>query len=673
HLYVNRRMRKTRESLPLVIGGWGTRGKSGTERIKAAMLNALGYGLVSKTTGCEAMFLYADPYGKMREMFLFRPYEKATIWEQFDVMHHAKDLHADIFLWECMALTPAYVRILQQHWVRDDLSTITNTFPDHEDLQGPAGINIPEVMINFIPRQATLITTEELMLPILREAAGHMGTRVEPVGWLEAGLLTPDVLERFPYDEHPHNIALVMRMGEELGIAPDFALKEMADRVVPDLGVLKTYPEATLNGRRLLFINGMSANERFGCLSNWQRMGFDRQDADAEPGAWLSVVVNNRADRVARSRVFAAMLVNDIAVDRYILIGSNLAGFHGYIEEAWQSFAATLTLWPEGGEQNKISPLQLLQGFCNRFRVVISEQGVRQRLTAMLQGVGVVQSDAFVALWQQPELLLEKLTEAGLQEYATDIVAVVQQMNKELSEYQSFAEHLANSSDHKQRDQGLRELLYNWFERRLILVHDFHATGDAIVDTICRATPPGFLNRVMGIQNIKGTGLDFIYRWQAWDTCFQACAKLRSTTPVLMEQGLRELAAFQEFGLLCEQHVHQTIEQARASTAMQSERFQAELTVIESQMEMALVNVRGKLNIVQHSGWMTKLLDAVEAFLDAGDAVTRRKTANQIYRDLIDERISVERAVVELQLLNKRQKGGWLMSNLHHARAFFYK
>ncbi|MDX8405487.1 MAG: hypothetical protein R8K50_04975, partial [Mariprofundus sp.] len=123
HLYVNRRMRKTRESLPLVIGGWGTRGKSGTERIKAAMLNALGYGLVSKTTGCEAMFLYADPYGKMREMFLFRPYEKATIWEQFDVMHHAKDLHADIFLWECMALTPAYVRILQQHWVRDDLST----------------------------------------------------------------------------------------------------------------------------------------------------------------------------------------------------------------------------------------------------------------------------------------------------------------------------------------------------------------------------------------------------------------------------------------------------------------------------------------------------------------------------------------------------------------------
>ncbi len=45
--------------------------------------------------------------------------------------------------------------------------------------------------------------------------------------------------------------------------------------------------------------------------------------------------------------------------------------------------------------------------------------------------------------------------------------------------------------------------------------------------------------------------------------------------------------------------------------------------------------------------------------MDAGDAVKRRKQANQIYQDMIDKRISHERAAVELQLLNKRQKGGW--------------
>ena len=40
--------------------------------------------------------------------------------------------------------------------------------------------------------------------------------------------------------------------------------------------------------------------------------------------------------------------------------------------------------------------------------------------------------------------------------------------------------------------------------------------GCEIIELIGQLTPPGFLNRIMGIQNIKGTGLDFVYRWQAW-------------------------------------------------------------------------------------------------------------------------------------------------------------
>ncbi|MDP2828865.1 MAG: hypothetical protein Q8O37_09675 [Sulfuricellaceae bacterium] len=745
HLYANRRIRQTRENLPLVLGGWGTRGKSGTERIKAAVLNALGYSLVSKTTGCEAMFLYADPYGKMREMFLFRPYDKATIWEQFDVMRHAEGLGADIFLWECMALTPSYVRILQRHWVRDDISTITNTFPDHEDLQGPAGINIPEVMTNFIPRRSILITSEEQMLPILREAARENETRMERVGWLEAGMLTPDVLQRFPYDEHPYNIALVMRMGQELGIAPDFALKEMADRVVPDLGVLKTYPEAAIQGRRLVFVNGMSANERFGCLGNWVRMGFDRQNPDAEPGVWISTVVNNRADRVARSRVFAGILVNDISADRHFLIGSNLPGLMGYIEEAWSKFAQQLTLWPESEAGDATSPQAVLQAFAGRYRVAISEETVRRRLQAMLQGLGLADTATLLDLWQQPQSLSESLAASGLQEYAADIAAAVQRMNEELGEYQAFFDQIAHinghgempvslspnplpgnplptrkecprrewqqscshgrdnpppqageganvkgdgfdlrdagslrefcvrPSDQKRLDQALHQLLHTWFKRRIVVVHDFYASGDAIVDIIRSETPPGILNRVMGIQNIKGTGLDFVYRWQAWDTCYKACDKLRSGKIGTMEQGLRELAAFQEFGLLCAEHVRDTLLLARQSAAMQRESFQAELKVIESNLELALEVVRGKMSIVRQSGWMLKLLEGVEALLDAGDAVKRRKTADQIYRDLIAERISVERAVLELQSLNKRQKGGWLLGQLHQVKEYLHQ
>ena len=56
--------------------------------------------------------------------------------------------------------------------------------------------------------------------------------------------------------------------------------------------------------------------------------------------------------------------------------------------------------------------------------------------------------------------------------------------------------------------------------------------------------------------------------------------------------------------------------------------------------------------------------------VDPGDAVRRRKCANQIYRDLVALRISTERAAMELQKLNKRQKGGWLVQKLLSARNF---
>lgn len=79
------KIRRARRSFSLVFGGWGTRGKSGTERLKAALLSGLGYSIFSKTTGCEAMFLHGRDFGKLHEMFLFRPYDKASIWEQMNV------------------------------------------------------------------------------------------------------------------------------------------------------------------------------------------------------------------------------------------------------------------------------------------------------------------------------------------------------------------------------------------------------------------------------------------------------------------------------------------------------------------------------------------------------------------------------------------------------------
>jgi len=706
HVHSNQLVHHARKNIPLVIGGWGTRGKSGTERIKAALFNALGYSVFSKTTGCEAMFLHANPYDITREIFLFRPYDKATIWEHYNLLLLAEKMKTDIFLWECMGLTPAYVEVLQRQWTRDDISTITNTYPDHEDLQGPAGINIPQVMTNFVPRNAILITTEEQMLPILQAAANQFHTRLHPVTWLQAGLLTPDVLERFPYEEHPYNIALVLALAEELDIPTDFALKEMADRVVLDLGVLKTYPAAPIKTRQLEFVMGMSANERFGALGNWTRMGFCDHDPEIEPQIWLTTVINNRADRVARSRVFASILVEDISADQHFLIGTNLNGFLGYIRENWESYVAKQTLWsppsnpkkggnlPAEGEIQQISSnsssaktksaLSRLRAKARTYRIPITKEQIQVRLRIMLEsqnllgerskekgGVGTETGETenstieyLLSLWEQPQKLFDSLPKTLDTDNAKAILERLEIDIKNYQAYQALAQRLEKVSDSQndELNKAFHQLLWQWFESKLIVIHNAHIPGNQIINQISTATPPGFLNRIMGMQNIKGTGLDFVYRWQAWETCYKATNQLKSGHLHLAEQGLNTLASFQEFGPLSAEYVHQTITQLQKTAIGQKPHFQSHLTMILNNIQQAMhdLDAQSGKHSNKKNGFFQKLLESVEKLLDPSDAIKRRKIADQIYKDMATGRISYQTAALEIQKLNKRQKGGWL-------------
>lgn len=668
-VYLYSIIQKTRRAMPLVIGGWGTRGKSGTERLKAALFNALGYNVISKTSGCEAMFLHGYAHGNLREMFLFRPYDKATIWEQANVLKLATQLNGEVFLWECMGLTPSYIEILQQQWMRDDICTITNTYPDHEDLQGPAGINIPQVMTEFIPKDSVLVTSEEQMLPILRESANNKNTKVRTIGWMEAGMLAPDLLSRFPYEEHPYNIALVMEMANELDIDADFAICEMANRVVADLGVLKVSPPAPIRGRQLEFTNGMSANERFGCMANWQRIGYMTQDPYSEPGVWLTTVVNNRADRVSRSKVFATMLVNDLMTDRNVLIGNNLDGLQSYIRDEWAEYSVSLTLWPAQADDAKnVTPIEVLSKATKRFRLLVTREAIEIELSRMLENIGVVDVDQSVSLLvDNPEKMLQQF-----EDKITDVERLVEHVQdrlKILAEFDVLARSLKEVSDSQDEelDEKFRAQMKQWFERRFIVVEDYYATGEDVIREIVKTTPPGIFNRVMGVQNIKGTGLDFVYRWQAWGLCHAACSELRSDDALVAQRGLQTLVAYKDFGTVSEEYVNETLESVRHASHAQTERFQAELNVIQSNLEMALRKVSGSQGSQKSLGWMTEVINVIEALLDSGDAVTRRKQANLIYREMTSERISSAQAALELHALNKRQKGGWLLARIEKA------
>lgn len=659
---------KARGRIPLVVGGWGTRGKSGVERLKAALFESLGHGMLSKSTGCEAMFLHVDHFGKTQEMFLFRPYDKATIWEHHSLILLAERLNCSIFLWECMGLTPAYVEILQHSWSRDDVSTITNTYPDHEDIQGPAGYDIPLVMTCFIPFKGKVITTEEQMLPILSEDAAKKNTYFQQLGWLEAGLLTPDILQRFPYEEHPYNIALVAALAEGLGIPRELALKEMADRVIPDIGVLKAFPVADIEGRQLEFVNGMSANERFATLSNWQRMGFETGAEGPDPEVWLITLINNRADRISRSQMFGSILARDVSADKIVLIGSNLSGMKGYIKHGWEGFLTENTVkLAESKDPGEF--VEFLEDMVNKLRIPKTEEFLRLRFGHMLQpDLKQAEIDQLLTTLEDPEQLLKNVEKHTLPQ-AEGIIRHMREHLLSFSEYHQFkSKLLADSQVAPGLFEELQDLLTSWFTRRIYVVEDYHATGDQVINHLCMETPPGLLGRIMGMQNIKGTGLDFVYRWQAWERCWAGCNKLRDEDEAIFEDGLGEMMAFQDYGLLCKDYVKESVALVNLQAHSQTERCQAGLNLIWANLEKKLEQVRSKMSAKKQksAGKAAEigilLLDALEAFLDAGDAVRRRKKANRIYKDLANERISHPRAALELQALNKRQKGGWLVA-----------
>ena len=332
HFAINMFFRAARNSFPLCIGGWGTRGKSSVERLKTALFLSIGCSVFSKTSGSEASFTYTDSYYEPSIIPIFRPYEKATISEQLKFVRLASKFKTEVFLWECMAIAPRYVKVMQSSWMRDDISTITNTYPDHEDAQGPSGWNIAESMTNFIPANASLITTEKEMYPFLEDEAARKGTLFNRVDEFATFTLTPDIQNLFPYKEHPKNICLVLRLAEMLGIDRDIALKGMIDNVEPDIGALKEFPPVLIENKKILFISGMSANEKTACLYNWDAMKMNVPSMDEK--IVTATLINNRGDRPLRTKVFAEMLIKDLNADIHFLAGTNLNAFMMHLKKA---------------------------------------------------------------------------------------------------------------------------------------------------------------------------------------------------------------------------------------------------------------------------------------------------------------------------------------------------
>ena len=302
--------RRSLKKIPIRIHVAGTRGKSSVTRLIASGLNGAGKRATAKTTGTMARMIFPD----QRELAIYRPVG-ANIIEQKRVVSTARGLKVDALVTECMALQPLLHWVSEDKLIRATHGVITNARADHLDVMGPTDADVARALAGMIPVGGVLFTAERKHLNILKAAAEDRNTRLVSVTDQDVEDISRADLAGFKYVEHAENVALALRVCQEVGVDRDMALRGMW-AANPDPGAMTDHALGFF-GRSIVFVNGFAANDPESTERIW-RMAIERHADRTRRVA----VFNCRSDRPDRSIQLAAAYATWPPADHVVLIGS---------------------------------------------------------------------------------------------------------------------------------------------------------------------------------------------------------------------------------------------------------------------------------------------------------------------------------------------------------------
>lgn len=314
--------RRNLARIPVRIHVNGTRGKSSVTRLIAAGLRAGGRTVCAKTTGTLARMILPDG----RELPVFRP-ARPNVIEQVRIVRTAAANRADALVVECMALQPFLQWMSEWRFVRATHAVITNARADHLDVMGPDEAHVAQALCGMVPPGQLVYTAERRWRGVIAEAAADRGAGVRWVDEADVQRVTDEDLAGFPYTEHRENLALALRVCEDLGVARDVALRGMW-AATPDPGAM-TEHVVDFFGRTIAFVNGFAANDPESTEQIW-RMALDRHSAATTRIA----VFNCRADRTDRSRQLGEACARWTLPDHLVLVGTGTYVFGRAAQEA---------------------------------------------------------------------------------------------------------------------------------------------------------------------------------------------------------------------------------------------------------------------------------------------------------------------------------------------------
>ncbi len=303
-----------RSLIPMVIHVNGTRGKSSVTRLIAAGLRVGKKKVMAKTTGSAPVFIFENG----RETPITRHFG-ANIAEQPKIIRFAARRKADILVMECMAVTPEYQWVTEHKIVCSDICVMTNSRPDHLDLMGPGIRNVTLSLCNTLPKKGKGYTAEHKMFKLMKKQSDKLGTQlIQTFG----GSVTDDEMRGFNHVEHKENVALALKVCEDLGIERGKALEAMYE-AIPDVGATEVF-QKNVNSKKIYFSHSFAANDP----ESTQVLVRHIIDLYADVKS-VGIVLSTRADRMFRSKQLIEML-KDIEYTKLYLIGQQTASVFAY-------------------------------------------------------------------------------------------------------------------------------------------------------------------------------------------------------------------------------------------------------------------------------------------------------------------------------------------------------
>lgn len=272
-----------RRRLRFVVHVNGTRGKTETTRLLAAVFRGAGFRTLAKSTGTEACLILPD--GAEQRL---RRFGAPNVREQRNTLLRAALQRAEVLVVECMAVSPE-AQAASTAFLRPSILVITNARPDHTAEQGTPA----EALATFadgIPVGGLVVTGDPSIFPALAAVAEVRGAKAvlaQPVEGTAARM--------------SENAGVALAIALQVGIAPEAAVAAMG-AFQADRGAFAIRSLRRRDGE-ILIVDALAANDPVSTA-----LLFQRAEAQVQGRGPRILLFADRGDRADRAWAFASWI-----------------------------------------------------------------------------------------------------------------------------------------------------------------------------------------------------------------------------------------------------------------------------------------------------------------------------------------------------------------------------